>query len=130
MLNLPTDLPRKYRYKLEVSLFGTWRYNYQLIGARGGVNLHVSGPHIYNGTENWAAGIELHSRTPLYGESAPSHDECWLLKCPCWHDGSSLYAQDHFLPMVIAGDHERVFRELVRYADEHWPSEDENGATT
>jgi hypothetical protein len=121
VLDLPTDLSRRYRYKIEVSLhFGHWAYDYSLVGARGGLNLHVTGPHTYDGGEHWGAGLELHSRTPLHGDTAPTHDECWLLKCPCWHDGTSLYAQEHFLPMVIAGDHTRVFRELVRYADDRW----------
>jgi hypothetical protein len=123
MLTLPTDLSRNYRYKLSLSLLGTWHHSYELIGAKGGLNLHVSGPHHYDNMDNWSAGLETHSRTPLYGDTAPSHDLCWLLQCPCWHDGTSMYAQEHYLPMVLAGDHERVFRELVRYADDRWNNE-------
>lgn len=123
LLNLPTDLPRRYRYQLRVHLFANlWRYDYELIGACGGLNLHISGPHVYDNSEHWSAGLELHSRTPLVENTPPSHDECWLLKCPCWHDGTSSYAQEHFLPMVLSGDHERVLREMIYYADEQWPT--------
>ena len=121
MLNLPNDLPRRYRYQLRVHLFaGLWRYDYELIGARGGLNLHVSGPHRYDDADHWSAGLEIHSRTPLHEDRAPSHDHCWLLQCPCWHDGTSLYAQEHYLPMVMAGYHDMVFRDLIRYADDRW----------
>jgi hypothetical protein len=125
-LDLPTDLPRRYRYQFRaVRRFGTWEYSYELIGQYGGVHLHVSGPHKYDGSEHWSAGLEMHSRTPIGGEdSPPSHDHCWLLKCPCWHDGTSSYAQEHVLPMVLAEDHASVFRSLVRYADDRpeWAS--------
>ena len=115
MLNLPTDLPISFKYKIGVSLFaGSWHYNFSLIGARGGVNLHVSGPHNYGGVDHFSAGLEFHHRQPIHdSDYPPSHDECWLLKCPCWHDGTSLYAQEEYLPRVLSGDYEGVFRRLV-----------------
>lgn len=121
MLDLPTDLPRRYRYQLRIHLFaGKWRYDYELIGAHGGMNLHVDGPHRYDGSTHWSAGFEIHSRTPMNGDMPPSHDQCWLLHCPCWHDGTSMYAQEHYLPMVLAGHHEAVLRSMIRDADERW----------
>jgi hypothetical protein len=126
MLDLPTDLSRKYRYQFRVSfLFGTWRYSYELVGARGGIHLHVDGPHKYGG-EHYSAGLELHSRTPLYRDAAPDHEECWLLKCPCWHDGTSLHAQEAYLPLVLAGEHGEVFRRIVSRADEQWPADEQS----
>lgn len=117
MRNLPTDLPRHYRYRMEAHFqFGTWKYSYEIIGEHGGAHLHVAGPHVYDGGQHWTAGLELHSRKPLYS-GPPSHDKCWLIKCPCWHDGISSYAQDHFLPMHFAEDHGRIFREMTEWAD-------------
>lgn len=44
-------------------------------------------------------GVEQHSRTPFsYSGEQPDHDDCWLLQCPCWHDGSSLYASEYAIP--------------------------------
>lgn len=121
MFDLSTTFPRRYRLQMRVYLqFGSWRYSYELVGAKGGLHLHVTGPHNYDGADHWSAGLEAHSRTPLHEVEAPSHDECWLLKCPCWHDGTSLYAQEAYLPLVLGGAHESVFRRLVRDADERW----------
>jgi hypothetical protein len=101
--------------------FGEWEYSYELMGAKGGLQLHVSGPHVFDGGEHWSAGLELHGRAPLYGNDAPSHDNCWLLNCPCWHEGTSLHAQEHYLPHVLTGAHDFVFASMVRRADEQWP---------
>lgn len=104
MLNIPTDLPSNWRYSLTINLFaGTWHYAFDAIGARGAVSLNISGPHIYGGGENWSAGLEFHSRTPRGSECAPSHDVCHVLKAPCWHDGTSLGAQERYLPLFLQG---------------------------
>ena len=47
----------------------------------------------------WTGGVERHS--PVRGEydsAEPSHDECWLIGKPCWHDGSSLYFSENIAP--------------------------------
>ena len=120
-MNLPTDLPRTFRYQLRHNLFaGTWRVSYELVGEHGGAVLNVSGPHHYDGRNNWSAGLEFHWRLPpdyMRGQP-PSDDKCYLLKCPCWHDGTSLYAQEHYLPMVLRGDHASVFRRMADDAAE------------
>ncbi len=44
-------------------------------------------------------GVEMHSRVPLsYSKEEPDHENCWLLNAPCWHDGSSLYAEETYIP--------------------------------
>jgi len=118
MIDLPTDLPRRYHYALNSSLrFGRWNHSYELVGAKGGVHLHVNGPHQTPSGEHWSSGLEYHSRT-AWDDVPPHHTECWLLKCPCWHDGTSLYAEEYYLPMVIAGEHRRIFLSLVHDADQ------------
>lgn len=128
MLKLPTDLPRKYRFEMKQYFrYGTWEREWALVGRHGGVHLHISGPHKYDNTENWSAGLEFHYRNPPdYMENdAPSHDECWLLHCPCWHDGTSLYAQERYLPMALAGDDAGILRSMTRDADEKFGKADE-----
>lgn len=41
-------------------------------------------------------GIEYHFRTPPeYSAGKPAdHENCWLIGGPCWHDGSSMAADD------------------------------------
>lgn len=116
-----TDLPRNYRYSLTTKLFaGAWRMSYDVIGAAGAVSLNVSGPHHYGGEDHYSAGLECHWRSPpaYMCDRPPSHDECHVLKCPCWHDGTSLYAQERFLPLVLRGEHEVVFALLAAEADD------------
>lgn len=54
--------------------------------------------------EHFYGGIECHSPKPLYDydgySSEPHHEECWLLKGPCWHDGSSLQFSETIEPMM------------------------------
>jgi len=47
-------------------------------------------------------GIEVHRARPAeYDDPAnPSHDECWLINAPCWHDGSSLKFEEIVAPLI------------------------------
>ena len=129
MIELPNNLPSRYRYALKYTIqFGVCRHSYELIGAHGGLNVHVSGPHVYDGGEHWSAGFEVHSRTPLYCDDAPSHDQCWLLQCPCWHGGSSLQAEERYLPLIKAGAHDLVFWNMVNAADDRWMQSEQESA--
>jgi hypothetical protein len=39
-------------------------------------------------------GIEWHmGNKRSHHDDKPSHEHCWLLQSPCWHDGSSLAAE-------------------------------------
>lgn len=102
----------EYRYSRP---FSSARHDWFVIGRKGAIHLHIndSGPEY-----GYSAGLECHYRSPPdYMENdAPSHDECWVLKCPCWHDGTSLYAQEFFLPIwqISPNDHEAMFRLLER----------------
>lgn len=87
------------------------------VGGRGALHLHISDrgdgrPE----TERYSAGLELHSRTPFPGcdHDAPNHADCWLLKQPCWHDGTSLWARTHWLPIWLLdpAGHDRMFDRL------------------
>jgi hypothetical protein len=81
------------------------RYVWAVKGERGGVHVwaqsmcdeaaKISGSRYYG-------GIEVHRATPHeYDNPAePSHDECWLIGKPCWHDGSSLQFSEQVLPMI------------------------------
>ena len=50
----------------------------------------------------------------------PSHDECHILKSPCWHDGTSLYAEEHYVPLLKFGDHIAIFSSMVSDAKEQF----------
>lgn len=81
------------------------RHMWTLVGPNGAVHIWAepNDPAVaarYG--ELYYGGIEVHSRTPLYdfGSKEPSHTDCWLLKCPCWHDGSSLQFSEQVEPFL------------------------------
>lgn len=45
-------------------------------------------------------GLEIHYRKPTgYRQNEPpDNEDCWLLGGPCWHDGSSLAAEEIWIP--------------------------------
>ena len=113
-------LPRRYRYQYRMDdYYGQWRYTYCLVGRWGAVHLHIS-EHGDQGAVQRSAGLETHYRQPPrhMDDRPPSQDECWLLRAPCWHDGTTLYAEESLLPMFDGVHHEAMFRRLAGFADE------------
>lgn len=118
------DLPRKYRYRYRMELFGGhWHHSYELIGRWGGLALNITDfgdENIKILGQRYSAGLECHYRQPpnYMSDAPPSHDKCSVLGgCPCWHDGTSLYAQEHFVPLFDGVSHDRMFRHLAADAD-------------
>jgi len=97
--------------------FSYVRHSWELVGPTGGIHFHVADD---------TAGLEIHYTSPpdYMKGTAPHQTKCWLLNCPCWHDGTSLYATDTLWPMIKsylkAGDHEKIFKILEREADERF----------
>jgi hypothetical protein len=121
-----SDLPREYRYVYKLWLFaGHWKHNYHLVGRWGGLNFHITDfgeERLAAIPDRYSAGLECHYRQPpdYMRNDPPSHDCCWLLKAPCWHDGTSIYAQETLLPLFDGKDHVRMFVHLAKEADERF----------
>ena len=79
------------------------------MGRHLGISLNIA---VYAGDPS--GGIEYHYREPPehMQDEAPSHDHCWLLKAPCWHDGSSTLVTDFWIPrwLEAPNDHVRMFK--------------------
>lgn len=119
-----------------------WHYKAYLRGGRvehewavvdkenGGI--HVHGFHCDYGMSmgrEWFGGIEVHRLTPPdYGDQEnPSHDHCWLLNAPCWHDGTSLGFSEqvaHCLPLegddMGLSQHQYVTQVMLRWFRSHF----------
>ena len=71
-----------------------------------------------------SGGLEIHYRIPPHYmfQKPPSHDNCWLLKSPCWHDGTSLAVEELWIPLWRNGEtsHDLMFSELATQADEYF----------
>lgn len=113
---------QKYTY---AKPFGSARHSWEIVGPKGGVHFHVSMTDGYGDT----AGLEFHFMAPPSGmeNDAPSQLKCWLLNCPCWHDGTSLYASETLWPMIkpmlANGDHDTIFRFLQQEYESHFKRE-------
>jgi hypothetical protein len=113
----------KFRYKYEYTNdFGYPKHVWTCIGRRGAMHFHVTdmgekGPDGERRSDRYSGGLEVHYREPpdYMGEQVPSTDKCWLIGCPCWHDGTSLYAQEFLIPFWLANptDHDRMFKCLA-----------------
>ncbi|MFE8106938.1 hypothetical protein [Sphingomonas melonis] len=97
-------------------------HQWSLVGERGGIHVDAwlcSGAADYR-DDRWIGGIEGHSPTPRdYDSAKPSHEHCWLIQGPCWHDGSSLQFSEQiapYLPMtgevMTDREHEDVLRTM------------------
>jgi len=106
----------KYRCSYEYSQkWGKPQHVWTCIGAHGALHLHIHDAQC-DKYGRYSGGIEIHYRTPPehMADDAPSSDDCWLLKCPCWHDGSSLQATEDWIPFWLADphDHDGIFKRL------------------
>lgn len=99
--------------------FGSTRHNWSLIGPDGAINFHATVTPSYGAS----CGLEIHRISPVGHQvgDAPSHLDCELTGGRCWHDGTSLYAQEQVWPYVESylrtGDHDAIFRYLESEAN-------------
>lgn len=75
-------------------------HGWTCIGKDGALHLHIFRSEM-EGWSGWQGGLEVHRRAPPSYRDAdgkPDHADCWLLKGPCWHDGTSLYVSEVVIP--------------------------------
>ena len=118
---LSTDYPSGLNLSYKLKLWcGMWRHSYVIEGAKGAMEFHVSQ---YRGDSNRpTGGLERHSTIPD-GDKAPDNGLCSAVSFrPCWHDGTSLYAEEVLVPqwMECGGDHDYVFNMLLREYHKHF----------
>lgn len=123
----------KYRCKYEYfRRFGIPTHVWTLVGAKGGLHLHIRGSSTPEGSEmmpRFYGGVEVHLRQPRDSRNAdpPTHDCCDVIKSPCWSHGSSM-AADRFIEIWKDDPHEHddMFARLSILADEMLASEDDD----
>lgn len=91
----------EYKFEIKDADTPNKRFTWSGVGEHGAVHVWAQFMEKPSFGEKCYGGIEVHSKTPLYGENdPPSHDNCWLLNGPCWHDGSSLWFSENIQPMI------------------------------
>lgn len=118
-------IPDGLTWAYKVSLRGGHEEHiWSLVGERGGIHVNAWLTPPLKGCfaeHRWLGGIEGHSPIPReYESETPSHEHCWLIEGPCWHDGSSLQFSEQLAPgFPAAGEqmterqHADVLREMI-----------------
>jgi len=106
-----------------------------LVGPLGAVDFHCTNLAMLARIRNAAnmrglprsGGVEYHHRAApeyLFGKDA-AHEHCWILGGPCWHDGTSLWASEHWIPLLERDGEDEIWRELhATYTRHEWPTVD------
>lgn len=95
--------------------------------ARGAVHFHFRIDETPSGFDERfsCAGVETHYAAPpeYMRDQPPSQEHCQYLDAPCWHDGTSLWARDRWLPGFRIGGTEWVWTALERQHAETFGAE-------
>lgn len=86
-----------------------------VVGKHGGIEFWFIEPAQDDPWKERLGGVETHQRRPMeYSKSqdTPDHKHCEVIDGPCWHDGTSLWASEHWIPMYEACGEEWVWQEL------------------
>lgn len=96
---LSDEMDRAFRYSYRLDEFvGQWTHRYIVEGSVGAIEFHVT-DCLYEGRHS--CGLEIHSTITTNGRR-PDHGQCAAVSMrPCWHDGTTLYAVEKFLPMWL-----------------------------
>lgn len=127
-------LPGHYRYNYQQCIrLDVVEHMFELIGAKGGCHLHLTdygkaGERSEFHQERYSGGIEMHYRSARNSgrpDTPPDHDYCPLIKCPCWHDGSSLWVSENILNVLGEGNltddlMQYCFARAVGFADSNF----------
>lgn len=116
----------KIEYRL-TKPFQWWTHNWWVLGEKGALHLHITEydeEFEKNHGMRQQGGVENHYRTPpdyMKGD-APSHNHCWILEAPCWHDGTSSWAEEYWIPFWLShkNDHRAIFDLLERHYKERF----------
>lgn len=97
-----------------------------VVGNGGAIDFHCS----HGGTDiarrfGRSGGVEFHYRHPedyMSAEYPCTHDHCWILGGKCWHDGTSLWASEYWVPLLERDGEAGVWAALEReYRRREWP---------
>ncbi len=120
------NLNRDYRQKYELlpRAWGNIMHVWSVETALGAVHLHITDygeDRSQHFVDRYSGGVEYHWRYPPAHapHKAPDHTDCPYVHGVCWHDGTSMYASDYYVPMIenagsIDSVHEMIFLSLER----------------
>lgn len=105
--------PNKFQigYEQNEGFAGEPQHNWWIKGPKGGVHIWARIAKLSGYPNEWIGGVECHwancpDNSGWFNPEEPSQADCWLLKGPCWHDGSSLYFRERIAPRFPYPDSE------------------------
>lgn len=111
------DLPLK-----RLMILNRHKWNFVVVGDAGAIHFWIRPVFDDDGEiefHDLSGGIEMHSNTPpSWSEGKlPDNEKCWATGKPCWHDGSSLQAEEFWIPLLKSccihnGDYEPLWLAL------------------
>jgi hypothetical protein len=123
--------PARFEYRFSIK-DGHERHDWIASGEFGAINIWAE-PSTPGFGDRWYGGIEGHAKSPADYQDAekPTHNLCWLLLGPCWHDGSSLQFSEEVEPRLpwptgnaMSGDVLADLRPLLRRRYRSWLAEE------
>jgi hypothetical protein len=99
-----------------------------VVGEHGAIDFHCShADSEFACKYGRTGGIEYHHRAPasyMRSDYSCVHDHCWILDGKCWHDGTSLWASEHWIPLLESSGEAAIWAELERtYSRKEWAIE-------
>ncbi len=117
-----------FHYEVERRRNSSLTHAWFLRGEQGAVHIWatVAPDRSYYGHYHYG-GIEMHFKSPpkYMEDHKPSHEHCWVLNGPCWHDGSSLQFEENVAPLLpetdlmTSLDHSMILETLISWYKSH-----------
>jgi hypothetical protein len=94
-----------------------------VVGSKGAVEFHI----ITSDTHPLVGGVETHYGSPpeYMNNEPPHHTDCPLIGT-CWHDGTSLWAEEYWIPLYQKLGEEWVWYRLELLYYEIFPEDPDN----
>lgn len=109
--SLIKTLPEKFIWQYRIVLRGGFPEHIWILSSDKGA-VHISArPSEWEKRFKWIGGIECHWTEPPEWADAekPSHDHCWILGKPCWHDvNADLSGEDYASAAWKDGDQKEI----------------------
>lgn len=94
------------------------RVEWAVTGIYGTLSFHVTTYLLGEEVRRWG-GVEAHynetSRPSYMANKPPDYTDCHMNGGRCWHEGTSLWADEYWIPKVLHRGDEAIFEELEKH---------------
>lgn len=96
-----------------------------VVGKHGAIDFHCAHANSDSSRRyGRMGGVEYHHRRPasyMRADYGCVDDHCWVLSGKCYYDGTSLWASEHWIPLLESCGEAAIWRELeITYRKHEW----------